>query len=116
MSVSGHHGQVGPRQNDEAVIEGFIADLAREGMSVGSQAEYLDHLQVPPGVMGDRSPTPSEWRDVVRGYEIAKALAGLDVGQTVVVKEGAVLAVEAVDGTDATIARGLEVGRGAESS
>lgn len=103
---------LGPRQNDEAVVEGFIADLAREGMSVGSQADYLSDLRVSPGVVAGKPPTPVQWQDILRGYEIAKALADLDVGQTVVVKEGAVLAVEAVDGTDATIARGLEIGRG----
>lgn len=104
--------RLGPRQNDEAVVEGFIADLAREGMIVGNQDEYLSDLKVPAGVLAGPPPTPAQWRDVVRGYEVAKVLADLDVGQTVVVKEGAVLAVEAVDGTDATIARGLEIGRG----
>lgn len=104
--------QLGERKNDDAGINGFVADLAREGIVVGNQAEYLAHLSTEPGVLGVRVPTPEEWRDLVRGYEVAKALAGLDVGQTAVVKDGAVLAVEAVDGTDRTIARGLELGKG----
>lgn len=104
--------RLGERLNDDAAIHGFVDDLAQEGIVVGDQAEYLAHLCVAPGVLGSHAPTPVQWRDLVRGYEVAKALAGLDVGQTVVVKEGAVLAVEAVDGTDRTIARGLELGRG----
>ncbi|MFO7319098.1 MAG: UDP-2,3-diacylglucosamine diphosphatase LpxI [Limnochordia bacterium] len=104
--------QVDPRGNDDALIEAFVADLAREGIEVGPQADYLDHLLVPAGVIGRRTPTAAEWRDLERAYEVAKALAGLDVGQTAVVKDGAVLAVEAIDGTDRTIARGLAVARG----
>jgi len=100
------------RGNDDALIEAFVADLAREGIEVGRQAEYLDHLLVEAGVIGSRRPTPQEWRDLVRGYEVAKAIAGLDVGQTAVVKQGAVLSVEAIEGTDQAIARGLSIGRG----
>jgi len=105
-------GRLGARSNDDALIEAFVSDLAREGIEVGRQAEYLDHLLTEAGVMGRRVPTPAEWFDLVRGYQVAKAIAGLDVGQTAVVKEGAVLAVEAIEGTDRAIARGLAIGRG----
>lgn len=100
------------RRNDDAVIQGFVDDLAREGMVVGAQSDYLSHLLTGPGILGARRPSVEAWRDIVRGFEVAKAVAGLDVGQTVVVKGGAVLAVEAVDGTDAAIARGSALGRG----
>ena len=53
------------------------------------------------------------WADVAFGFGIAKVLAGLDVGQTVVVKDGAVLAVEAIEGTDAAIRRAGEIAPGA---
>lgn len=100
------------RRNDDAVIQGFVDDLAKEGMVVGEQREYLAHLLTEPGILTARRPSAGEWQDIARGYEVAKAVAGLDVGQTVVVKGGAVLAVEGVDGTDATIARGSALGRG----
>lgn len=99
-------------KNDDAITEGFLADLEREGIQVGEQREFLSHLTRPQGPLTKTVPTPNQWRDIARGYEVAKAIAGLDVGQTVVVKDGAVLAVEAADGTDATILRGGAVGRG----
>lgn len=100
------------RRNDDAVMEAFVEDLAGEGIVVGAQDEYLSHLLPPAGLLSSRRPTDEEWRDIARGFEVAKAVAGLDVGQTVVVKAGAVLAVEAIDGTDAAIARGCALGRG----
>ena len=50
--------QLGERKNDDAGINGFVADLAREGIVVGNQAEYLAHLSTEPGVLGVRVPTP----------------------------------------------------------
>lgn len=100
------------RRNDDAVMEGFVEDLAGEGIAVGPQHEYLADFLSGPGILGARRPSEEEWGDIARGYEVAKAIAGLDVGQTAVVKQGAVLAVEAVDGTDAAIARGSALGRG----
>jgi len=99
------------RSDDGLVLE-FVADLEREGITVGTQTEYLDHLCFGPGVLTKRVPTPSQWRDIARGFEVAKGIAALDAGQTAVVKEGGVLALEAVDGTDRTIRRGCELGRG----
>ena len=103
---------LGAQGNDDALVEAFVADLASEGIEVGVQAEYLDHLLVEAGVLTKRAPAPGEWFDIARGYEVAKGIAGLDVGQTAVIKQGAVLAVEAIEGTDRAIARGLEIGRG----
>src|SRR5690606_33355872 len=73
---------------------------------------FLDHLCFDPGVLTAAGPTPSQWADIERGYAVAKGVAGLDVVQTVVTKEGGVLAVEAVEGTDRAIRRGCALGRG----
>lgn len=97
--------------NDDAVVKGFIADLESEGMVVGKQTDFLGHLLCPAGVLTRRQPTDVELADVERGYQVAKALATLDVGQTAVVRQGAVVAVEAVDGTDQTIRRGGAIAR-----
>ncbi len=99
-------------RNDDAIVAGFIADLEREGIITGEQAEYLAPLRCRPGVLTSFKPTAGDWQDIAAGYRVAKTVAGLDVGQTVVMKEGAVVAVEAVDGTDAAIARGSQIAQG----
>ena len=64
------------------------------------------------GSWGQCRPSPEQLADMVLGWQVAKALGEVDVGQTVVVKDRAILAVEAIEGTDATIARGAELGAG----
>ena len=99
-------------KNDNAVIEAFVQDLAREGIVVRPQTELLEDALLGPGVLTDIVPDDKALADIGYGLEVAKVLAGLDIGQTVVVKDGAVLAVEAIDGTDATISRGGTLARG----
>jgi len=93
-------------KNDDALLQAFVDDLEREGFVVGEQGRLLPHLVPPPGVLTRRQPTEREWRDIAYGYRIAKGLAGMDVGQACAVKDGVVLALEAIDGTDACIRRG----------
>ncbi|NLA57854.1 MAG: LpxI family protein [Firmicutes bacterium] len=99
-------------KNDNAVIEAFVDDLAREGMTVRPQIDLLQEIMPGPGVLTNGQPSSGAWADIRYGWRIAKAIAGLDIGQTVVVKDGAVLAVEAIDGTDATISRGGRLAQG----
>jgi len=92
---------------------GAVADeLSREGIELIESATYLSHLLPSPGILTRRKPTQKEWRDIEFGHKMAKEIAGLDIGQTVVVKDQAVLAVEGMDGTDRTIKRGGKLGRG----
>ena len=67
------------------------------GMSVSAVAQK--------GVMTRRAPTPVEWNDLTLGFKVAKSVGRMDVGQTVVVKNGIVLAVEALEGTDEAVRR-----------
>ncbi len=91
---------------------GAVADeLLREGIELIDSATYLSHLLPSPGILTRRKPTQKEWRDIEFGHKMAKEIAGLDIGQTVVVKDQAVLAVEGMDGTDRTIKRGGKLGR-----
>ncbi|MFB0526806.1 MAG: LpxI family protein [bacterium] len=91
---------------------GAVADeLLREGIELIDSATYLSHLLPSPGILTRRKPTQKEWRDIEFGHKMAKEIAGLDIGQTVVVKDQAVLAVEGMDGTDRTIKRGGRLGR-----
>jgi DUF1009 family protein len=90
----------------------FVRELAAEGIGVLDQTEFLKSLMPGSGVLSRRSPTAAQQADMEFGFAIAKQMGGLDIGQTVVVKNGAVMAVEAIEGTDACIRRGGALGRG----
>ncbi len=94
-----------PVHNDDAIVLAFIEDLAAAGIKVGSQVELLSDLLAKEGVLTESAPSSSQWDDIRFGFRMAKAIGGLDIGQTVVVKSTAVVAVEAVEGTDQTILR-----------
>jgi len=91
---------------DDGILRGVAAELESEGITIVSPAPYLTELLAPAGVLSRRRPTAAEMQDIGFGSEIAKEIGRLDIGQCVVVRRQAVLAVEAIDGTDATIRRG----------
>lgn len=98
-------------QGDHALIGAFVADLDRRGLTVRPQWELLSDHMVPRGFAAGRPLTAQEKADVRYGYRVARLLADeVDAGQTVVVKDGIVLAIEAAEGTDATIRRGGRLG------
>ena len=82
------------------------------GVSIVDSRSYLKDAMASKGVMTKRAPTEEEWDDLRFGYKIAKSIGSADIGQTVVVKRGVVLAVEAVEGTDQAIRRGGSLGYG----
>jgi UDP-2,3-diacylglucosamine hydrolase len=92
-------------KNTDSLI-GAVADfLAREGISLlPSTALLEDHLAAP-GAMTRRKPSKDERQDIEYGRSVARALAGLDLGQTVVIKDRAAVALEAMEGTDEVIRR-----------
>jgi DUF1009 family protein len=97
-------------QSDDAIL-GAVADLlAAEGILLRPQGELVPELLPGAGPLGHLSPTPAQWLDIEFGFEIAKALGEQGIGQSVVVRQRAVLAVEAIEGTDAAIARGAALG------
>ncbi|HEY3248548.1 MAG TPA: UDP-2,3-diacylglucosamine diphosphatase LpxI [bacterium] len=89
-----------------------VALLEGMGVQVRSPLDLLPDLAMPEGVLTARGPTEGQWKDVARGLAIAGALAGEEVGQAVALFNGVVVAVEAADGTDATIARAGTLARG----
>jgi len=92
-------------RNTDALIAA-VAEVMREaGVELIDSTALLTPLLPSAGVMTRRAPRPGERQDLEFGYRMADAIAGLDIGQTVVVKDQAVVAVEAMEGTDATIAR-----------
>jgi DUF1009 family protein len=93
-------------RKDDVILRAVAEELEKEGMRVREATAYLSFLLAPNGCLTSRQPDERELEDIRFGWEIAKEIGRLDIGQSVVVKDKAVLAVEAIDGTDATIRRG----------
>ncbi|HMF10796.1 MAG TPA: UDP-2,3-diacylglucosamine diphosphatase LpxI [Gemmataceae bacterium] len=90
---------------DDAILLAVIDEFARDGLEFDSALNLCPELLVRSGILTRRAPSTKEQLDVVFGWELAKEMGRLDVGQSVAVKERAVLAVEAIEGTDKAIAR-----------
>ncbi len=97
------------RRQDDAILRAIAGHLEEEGIRVVPSTLYLRHLLFPCGVLSKKKPGKAQWQDIEFGWRNAKAIGQLDIGQCVVVRDSAVLAVEAIDGTDATITRGGEL-------
>lgn len=98
---------------DDAALRAIAAALEGEGVRIVSPLPLVPELLVGRGPLGARRLTDEERADAIAGLAAARAVGQADIGQTVVVKRGVVLAVEAVEGTDACIARGGALGKGA---
>ena len=94
------------RRQDDAILRAFAGALEKEGISVLESTVYLDHLLFPRGILTKKKPSAAERQDIAFGWQNARAIGRLDIGQCVVVRDCTVLAVEAIEGTDATILRG----------
>jgi DUF1009 family protein len=90
---------------DDTLLLSIIAEFARDGLHFDSALNLCPELLVPAGPLTRRKPTAAELRDVAFGWHLAREMGRLDVGQSVAVKDRAVLAVEAVEGTDQAIQR-----------
>jgi DUF1009 family protein len=97
---------------DDTVLLSVVDEFARDGLVIDSALNLCPELLVSPGVLTRRGLSPNERADIEFGWELAKEMGRLDVGQSVAVKERAVLAVEAIEGTDRAIARAGELCRG----
>jgi UDP-2,3-diacylglucosamine hydrolase len=98
--------------HDDAILRKFAEVLEKEGIQIRPSTMLLPHLLAPEGIWTRRRPTHAENQDLRLGWRIALEIGRLDVGQCVVVGGGAVLAVEAIEGTDAAIRRGGSLGKG----
>jgi hypothetical protein len=102
-------------RKDDSLLGAVVQVIEAEGLRVRSQLELAPDLCAAAGVLGKVRPTPEQEQDIAFGWPIAKAIGALDVGQSVVVQGKAVLALEAVEGTDRAIERGISLadpGRG----
>ena len=101
-------------KKDDAILRGVADELQSEGITVRESTLYLERILATPGVLTKRKPSKDEQKDIEFGWLMAKEIGKLDIGQTVSVKDQAVLAVEAIEGTDEAIRRGgLLCGQGA---
>ncbi len=100
------------RRNTDALIGAVADELESEGITLIDSTTFLQPLMARSGVMTRRAPNKHETADIEYGLHVATELARLDLGQTIVVKNQAVVALEAMEGTDATIRRAAELARG----
>jgi DUF1009 family protein len=100
---------------DDSILRGVADEFERQGFSVLDPAQFLTESVVQAGEYSGRSLSPQEVEDALIGWEAAKTLGQLDIGQSVVVSDGSVVAVEGIDGTDATIARAGRLLEGSRS-
>ena len=97
--------------HDDDILRAVADELAGEGIEIVSSTAYLPELLVEEGCFTKRKPGKEEMEDILFGWKVAKELGRLDIGQSVVVRQKTVLAVEAIDGTDATIRRGGRIAK-----
>jgi DUF1009 family protein len=93
-------------RSDDSILLSITKELEKEGITLINTTDFSSNLLTPKGVLTNRIPSEEEWRDIEFGWRIAKNIGRLDIGQTVVVRNQAVMAVEAIEGTDETIKRG----------
>ncbi len=98
-------------KKDDAILRAFTEELEAHGIQVRPSTLFLPDLLAPPGILTRRRPNARERRDINFGWNLAKEIGKLDIGQCILVRDQAVLAVEAIEGTDETIRRGGRLGK-----
>lgn len=98
--------------NDDSFHSAIVDFLREHDIEVLSQTIFLKHLFIEKEILSNRKPTLDERTDIEYGFEIAKKIATLDIGQTVVVRNKMILAIEAIEGTDEAIRRGSNLAKG----
>jgi DUF1009 family protein len=96
---------------DDDILREFASELEREGIVICESTFGLEGILAEEGLLAARRPTEKEWEDIRYGWEVARAIGRLDIGQCVVIKDRVVVAVEAVEGTDGAIQRGGELAK-----
>ena len=98
-----------PRKSTDALIGGVARVLQDEGIQLVDSTLFLKPLLPAPGILTRRAPTEQESADIAYGHSIARQIAAMDIGQTVVIADQACVAVEAMEGTDETISRAARI-------
>jgi UDP-2,3-diacylglucosamine hydrolase len=98
-------------RKDDTFLLAIIREFERDNIRFGSALDFCPELLVKHGFLTKRKPTPGQWRDIRFAWDMAKAMGGMDIGQSIVVNDMAVMAVEAIEGTDKCIERAGELCR-----
>jgi hypothetical protein len=93
-------------RSDDSILLAITRELEKDGITLLNTTDFSARLLTPEGSLTRRPPSDGEWKDILFGWKVAKEIGRLDIGQTVVVKDRAVMAVEAIEGTDEAIKRG----------
>lgn len=93
-------------RSDDAILNAITKELGGEGIEVIDTVKFSPHLLTSEGCLTKKEPDEEQWKDIEFGWKIAKEIGKLDIGQTVVIKGKAVMAIEAIEGTDEAILRG----------
>ncbi len=99
------------RLNDDKVMLMIIEEFEKAGITILDQTLFIKDLMIPSGVLGKLKPTQEQIDDVNYGYWLAKESGKLDIGQSVVIKDKMIMAVEAIEGTDKCIKRGCKIAK-----
>jgi len=91
---------------DDSIMKAVVRELEKNNITVHKTTTFTTNLMAPAGVLTRHKPSKDDMKDIEFGWEIARTIGRLDIGQTVVVKKRAVMAVEAIEGTDEAIQRG----------
>jgi DUF1009 family protein len=97
---------------DDLILRALAGELEGEGIQVVESTTYLEEIVPAAGVLSAREPSAQEWADIRFGFQVVKAIGRFDIGQSVVVRGGTVVAVEGMEGTDATIRRAGQLANG----
>ncbi|HEX4124296.1 MAG TPA: UDP-2,3-diacylglucosamine diphosphatase LpxI [Tepidisphaeraceae bacterium] len=92
-------------KRSQAILQALVDELASAGITLIDSTQYTPEHMVAPGVMTRRKPTEAQWNDIRFGYELCKTVSRLDIGQSIAVVDRDVIAVEAIEGTNAMIER-----------
>lgn len=100
-------------RGDDTLLRAIAGEFERNGIEIVSAVPWLGDARAPEGVMGRHQPTDEDLADIDYGLTLARGMGRYDVGQTVVVKDRAPIAIEAIEGTDACILRAGKLAKGA---
>ena len=93
-------------KSDDSILLAIAKELEKDGIKLLNTTDFSSSLMTPEGILTEERLSENEWKDIAFGWKMAKEIGRMDIGQTVVVKDQAVMAVEAIEGTDEAILRG----------
>ena len=99
-------------RSDDTIMDTVVRELEKNGIRIHNTTDFTKNLLAPAGVLTGKEPAKTEIDDIEFGWKIAKKIGRLDIGQTIVVKNRAVMAVEAIEGSDEAIKRGANLAKG----